>query len=1535
MQGDKQHNASPYNFYNDFDYGYGGSVSTDNEDNYDDGAEDEFVLWDSFKCTESPPRTGSMVEKRGYEALLQVIKSILYGLLLVVILAGSVIAKSSALFATSQLSGRSVPYCDQYPGRDPREEHRYESSIAEDDRMPWVWCIIYAFSVPEALSFVGFIWNSFFYSIKFPKLRYIGLLTLVEVLHTIGTATLFLLAIPNLDVMQGAAVLTCICIAPNVLGFLTKYGDSKQKPLHFYTDVGAFCCQLLGLCVFTYLASQGQQSSASWTLPIALLLTSLRWWGNYVSSNSHFGFIRSLGLARRNLQAFRPVLTGYSALLRVTTFVLTALVITTSRGIAAKTFFEGFNMKSYNYMVSSANRTNESLGLFKETTADTDWIPLKVLLINAIAGICVYSSAKFACKTLMQGVGFALPLNLSVPLTVVLLWIACGLRVINECYFHEVLPDGLFFSSPATTMYEYATKWYSYTWLLCLFSQIWITRQVWHFVNQRLATTDKLFSVSSYDALALDQSLALSRWRREPEDDDYLKTVDEFTDARELEEEEDAATVREEDKVTRLYACATMWHETAEEMTDFLNSILRLDRDQGVMRALKKSLRIRSRDYYELEVHVFFDDAFKCMHDCVGRCMHDENKTQVNDWVMEFVKTVEKCVRARNMRPMAPIKYPTPYGGRLVWTLPDKTPLYVHLKDKNRIRTRKRWSQVMYMYYLLGYRLMELPVTIERKSAIAKNTYLLTLDGDIDFKPSAVKTLIDRMKINPDLGSACGRIHPLGKGPLVWFQQFEYAVGHWLQKSTEHTIGCVLCSPGCFALFRANALMDHNVMRKYASVPEEAKHYIQYDQGEDRWLCTLILQQGYRVEYSAASDAYTHAPEGFNEFFIQRRRWIPSTIANIMDLLETSEATKKANPDISSIYIFYQWILMGSTILGPGTIFLMLVGAFVAAFRIDNWTSFYYNLLPVLLFCFICYFCREKIQLAVAAVITALYGLLMIVVLVGIMIQISEDGWLAPTTVLFLAVIFEFLITALMHPQEFGCLKYACIYYVTVPSMYLLLIIFSLFNMNNISWGTRDSPKPPPSPEELEQQKKSQAKSAHAKATNRRETGAVEFSLAGLFKCMLCTRDQTREYESDYKEVTTALLKIDSRLDEMENGSRNLRDVNHHHHHHHRKSSLDDGGSSSNPVGRRVEFVDGLKDKDESSTSSEFDDSDFDADSVSVRSIAQESDNFLVSPNWLHSNDLGKGEVEFLKSDEETFWKQFISTYLEPIDKDPKREADIAKKILDLRDQYIFKFFMINALFVLIIFLMQMQKELIHLRWPFGVKYNITFDSEATEVHVDSQYLRLEPIGFVFILGFLLVLLIQFVAMLFHRFDTFSHIMAKVSLDFYCCDKTMYLSEEAKTERLAEKIMRELQRDIDNDTKANGHRNTLPPRKRMTIHNIADNKDKHAYAKSFGTELQKNLNASGKTGETGMMLSKRLSRVLQRRRTVVLAERQNEKQHLQQQQQQQQQQRQPEPEKIYASTEANNESRQRQPERNHAYENPGFADDEFLKEERI
>ena len=56
---------------------------------------------------------------------------------------------------------------------------------------------------------------------------------------------------------------------------------------------------------------------------------------------------------------------------------------------------------------------------------------------------------------------------------------------------------------------------------------------------------------------------------------------------------------------------------------------------------------------------------------------------QVNTYVRDFVKCIEEAVNdvhqgSIKLRP--PKKIPTPYGGRLVYVLPGRTKLFVHLK---------------------------------------------------------------------------------------------------------------------------------------------------------------------------------------------------------------------------------------------------------------------------------------------------------------------------------------------------------------------------------------------------------------------------------------------------------------------------------------------------------------------------------------------------------------------------------------------------------------------------------------------------------------------------------------------------------------------------------------------------------------------------------------------------------------------------------------------------------------------------------------
>ena len=79
-----------------------------------------------------------------------------------------------------------------------------------------------------------------------------------------------------------------------------------------------------------------------------------------------------------------------------------------------------------------------------------------------------------------------------------------------------------------------------------------------------------------------------------------------------------------------------------------------------------------------------------------------------------------------------------------------------------------------------------------------------------------------------------------------------------------------------------------------------------------------------------------------------------------------------------------------------------------------------------------------------------------------------------------------------------------------------------------------------------------------------------------------------------------------------------------------------------------------------------------------------------------------------------------------------------------------------------------------------------------TDERWEMTGLQLEPIGLVFLIFFMSILLIQFAAMLFHRLGTLAHIIASTEL-FCCRTKRKKLSEEEMVVANAVEIARELQ----------------------------------------------------------------------------------------------------------------------------------------------
>jgi chitin synthase len=92
---------------------------------------------------------------------------------------------------------------------------------------------------------------------------------------------------------------------------------------------------------------------------------------------------------------------------------------------------------------------------------------------------------------------------------------------------------------------------------------------------------------------------------------------------------------------------------------------------------------------------MFFDDAFQISKE-------NDDEVVVNDYVSGLLDTVDIAaseVHGTECRIGPPVTYPTPYGGRLVWKLPGKTKMIVHLKNKDKIRHKKRWSQVKILFF--------------------------------------------------------------------------------------------------------------------------------------------------------------------------------------------------------------------------------------------------------------------------------------------------------------------------------------------------------------------------------------------------------------------------------------------------------------------------------------------------------------------------------------------------------------------------------------------------------------------------------------------------------------------------------------------------------------------------------------------------------------------------------------------------------------------------------------------------------------------
>ncbi|KFM73408.1 hypothetical protein X975_24033, partial [Stegodyphus mimosarum] len=1277
-------------------------------------------------------------ENTFFQKAMKVFKAVVYLSTFCIILACGVASKGTMLFMTSVIAREAqFPACDDKIGLE--KDEKYVVKISDGERRSWIWCLLFILIIPEILIFLRSSKNCIFKKFGKPKISSFLTVFISESLHVIGLTVMVFVVLPQLHVLQALCLTSGVCVIPGLLNLLSNWSSEwdTKSGLRKILDLAAVIGQV---SVFMW-AAMNSNKKELWLASACLVLISCAWWENFINENTS----NCLSKVKEDIEDSRYFIYIFISLWKIIFTFSLALICLFFLNENVENFLGKFldSFKSHNVSVhwtpvtdyTIPDRVTPPPQVLVPSLKSDPRFPAIIVAIHVLTSYLCYSCGKFVCKIRIQEFSYAFPLCLTVPLTFSLLSTACIAKTNSSCAYSKITPY-LFWSCPKESLTHYFTEEAGYLWIFWLLSQVWITIHIWTPRCERMAPTNELFVNPMYCTAVIDQSLALNRRKYEK-----------------IEQKQEAPRA-----VTRIFACATMWHETPEEMELLLKSIMRLDAHQCCQKTVQEGLSIKNPDYYELEAHIFFDDAFVVSDE-------DDTKFTINNFVKDLIEAVDTAaskIYKKCTKPDPPLKVPTPYGGRLMWRLLGDNFLVVHLKNKDLIRHKKRWSQVMYMYYLLGYHLESIQ-HIEDIESIRKNTFILALDGDIDFRPNAVQLLVDLMNKNPNLGAACGRIHPVGTGMMVYYQKFEYAIGHWLQKATEHMIGCVLCSPGCFSLFRAEALIKKNTIRRYATKSREAIEYVQFDQGEDRWLCTLLLQRGYRVEYSAASDAYTHCPETFAEFYTQRRRWAPSTMANIMDLLINYKKTVKCNDNISRPYIGYQVLLMVGTILGPGTIFLMLVGAMVSAFGISNWHSLIANFIPIILFIVICFYAKNDTQIMMAQIFSALYALLMMAVLVGVALQIVMDGITSPSAIFILSMTGTFLIAALVHPQEFWCVAHGLLYFLSVPSMYLLLALYSIINLHVVSWGTREV-QTKKTKKQLENERL-QAQVLLAQPSKKKgglfdwlnnfgskgqeeEEGSISFGFANLFRCMCCTYPKPDP-------SNLHMVKIEAHLEKMNDSIRHLqRQI--------------DSSVVRVPGFRRRSSIHGIKQDLDAVQEDESDEED-EAELQEQETDVPEEHTYNQPDNneyWLYDKALKKSPVKRLSDEEMQFWSELINTYLYPLADDPEEKAKVCKQLIDLRNKVVFGILMLNSLYILIVFLLQMQKEILHIKWPLTTsgKANITYIPAFQEIRIDEEYLQLEPINLVFVFFFTLILIIQFIGMLFHRLETMSHILASTNL---------------------------------------------------------------------------------------------------------------------------------------------------------------------------
>lgn len=147
-----------------------------------------------------------------------------------------------------------------------------------------------------------------------------------------------------------------------------------------------------------------------------------------------------------------------------------------------------------------------------------------------------------------------------------------------------------------------------------------------------------------------------------------------------------------------------------------------------------------------------------------------------------------------------------------------------------------------------------------------KGEIIFSMDADTFVAKNSVREMTRYFKNKEVMSVTPSMLVHEPKGILQRIQQAEYLFGLFIRKAFS-SVNAIHVTPGAFSAYRAS------FFKKYGG----------YDEGnitEDLEMSLRIQYQGYAIEYSPDSAAYTIAPNKFKPLMIQRRRWYTGLIRN-------------------------------------------------------------------------------------------------------------------------------------------------------------------------------------------------------------------------------------------------------------------------------------------------------------------------------------------------------------------------------------------------------------------------------------------------------------------------------------------------------------------------------------------------------------------------------------------------------------------------------------------------------------------------------